>query len=254
MSSYNQRQPALRRLNSFELREASMWVAAKWFEQFVCSDDRAGGSAKLAEFGAFEPNLAEAIVLDHGFDFVFPKWGAALNTLCGGDHRGHRLSVLPQPSRGQLRRICVQATAAQAPVADKAIWVVDGQIWQCGMLAMPTAGDEFSATRLLVALLFAPHPIFAASFVPSGAGHEAPLGPPLQRRETLAEHAGRQPHFPFLLRRADSDNADSNVVQHARSRTFRLMDCISNLRSKIFQIGEGLVAESRKERTETHVT
>jgi hypothetical protein len=239
MNSYDQREAALRRPDGSELREASMWVAAKWFEQFVCGDDRAGGSAKLAEFGAFEPNLAEAILLDHGFDFVFPKWGAALNTLCGGDHRGHRLSVLPQPSRGQLRRICVRATTTYAPVADQAIWVVDGQIWQCATLAMPIAGDEFSVTRLLLALLFAPHPIFAASFVPCGAGHEAPLGPPLQRRETLADHAERKPHFPFLLRRADSDNADSNVVQHARSRTFRLMEGISNLRRKIFQIENG---------------
>ena len=161
-----------------------MWVAAKWFEQFVCGEGRAGGSAKLAEFGAFEPNLAEAIVLDHGFDFVFAKWGAALSTLCGGDHRGHRLSVLPQPSRGQVRRICVRATTTYAPVADQAIWVVDGQIWQCAMLAMPSAGDEFSVTRLLVALLSAPHPIFAASFVPCGAGHEASLGPPLSEKST----------------------------------------------------------------------
>jgi hypothetical protein len=229
-----------------------MRVAAKWFEQCVCSAGRAGGGAALAEFGAFEPNLAEAIVLDHGSDFVFPNWGAALSTLCGGDHRGHRLSALPQPSRGQLRRVCVRATAAQMPAADQATWVVDGRIWQCAMLAMPTAGDEFSATRLLVALLFSPHPIFAASFVPSGAGHEAPPGPPLQRRETLADHVERQPHFPFLLRRADSDNADSNVIQHARSRTFRLMEGI--FRRKILQIGEGPVAESRKERTEKHVT
>jgi hypothetical protein len=227
MSSYNQRQPALRRLNGFELREASMWVATKWYEQFVCSDGHAGGSAELAEFGAFEPNLAEAIVLDHGSDFVFPKWGAALNTLCGGDHRGHRLSALPQPSRGQLRRVCVRATAAQVPVADQATWVVDGQIWQCAMLAIPTAGDEFSATRLLVALLFAPHPIFASQFVLSGAGHEAPLGPLLPRRETPADHAERQSHFWSCRGQAPcSDNAEertelSNVFQRARSHTFR---------------------------------
>jgi hypothetical protein len=173
MSAYNQRPSVLRRLERLELRAASMWVAAKWFEQFVGGDGRAGGSAKLAEFGAFEPNLAEVIVLDHGFDFVFPTWGVALNTLCGGDHRGHRLSMLPQPSRGQLRRVCVRAAAAQAPVADQATWVVDGQIWQCAMLAMPTAGDEFSATRLLVALLFAPHPIFAAQLERSRAGQVA---------------------------------------------------------------------------------
>jgi hypothetical protein len=220
-----------------------MWVAAKWFEQFSCSDGRAGGSVELAEFGAFEPNLAEAIVLDHGFDFVFPKWGAALSTLCGGDHRGHRLSALPQPSRGQLRRVCVRATAAQAPVADQATWIVDGQIWQCAMLAMPTAGDE-SVTRLLVALLSVPHPIFAAQFVLSG-GHEVCLGPPPQRRETLDGHIEHQPHFsPGRGQASYSDNADeraqlSNVIQQARSHAFRLMEGISNLRRKIFQIEKG---------------
>jgi hypothetical protein len=68
MDSYNQPEAALRRPDGFELREASMWVAAKWFEQFVCDGDHAGSSARLAEFGAFEPNLAEAILLDDGFD------------------------------------------------------------------------------------------------------------------------------------------------------------------------------------------
>jgi hypothetical protein len=197
MSSSNQHQPVLRRLDRFELREASMWVAEKWFEQFVRSADGAEGSTELAEFGAFEPNLAEAIVLDHGSDFVFPKWGAALNTLCGGDHRGHRLSVLPQPSRGQLRRLCVRATVAQAPAADGATWIVDGQIWQCAMLAMPTAGDELAATRLLVAVLFVPHPIFAAQVVPDDASHTARLDWRLSSRERLADPAEREPMSRF---------------------------------------------------------
>jgi len=233
-----------------------MWAAEKWFEQFVRSADRAEGSTELAEFGAFEPNLAEAIVLDHGSDFVFPKWGAALNTLCGGDHRGHRLSVLPQPSRGQLRRLCVRATVAQAPAADEATWIVDGQIWQCAMLAMPTAGDELAATRLLVAVLFVPHPIFAAQVVPDDASHAARLDWRLSSRERLPDRAEREPHVSFHRGQpAGSDNADERVelghaIQHASPRAYRLMEGITNLRRKIFPIEKSQVAGRKKERTE----
>src|SRR5882757_6263926 len=167
MNPYSQRPSSLRRLERSDLLKASMWIAAKWFDRFVCDSACLTRETELAEFGTFEANLAEAVVLDQGADFVFPKWGAALGTLCGGDHRGHRLSALPQPSRGQLRRVCVRATAAQVPQAHQATWVVDGRIWQCAMLALPTAGNELSATRLLVALLFAPHPIFASALIPN---------------------------------------------------------------------------------------
>jgi hypothetical protein len=252
MSSSNQHQPTLRKLDRFELREASMWVAEKWFEQFVRSADGAESSAEFAEFGAFEPNLAEAIVLDHGSDFVFPKWGAALNTLCGGDHRGHRLSVLPQPSRGQLCRLCVRATVAQAPAADHATWVVDGQIWQCAMLAMPTASDELSVRRLLVAVLFAPHPIFATQVVPDDESHVVRLDQLLPRRERLADRAEREPHFSCCRGQiAGSDNADERVelghaIQHARSRAYRLMEGITNLRRKIFQRKKGRLQDTER--------
>jgi len=143
-----------------------MWIAAKWFDRFVCGPGCPATSTELAEFGAFEANLAEAVVLDQGADYVFSRWGAALGTICGGDHRGHRLSTLPQPSRGQLRRVCVRATAAQVPEAQQATWIVDGRIWQCAMLALPTAGNELAATRLVVALLFAPHPVFSGARIP----------------------------------------------------------------------------------------
>jgi hypothetical protein len=176
MNPFGQRPPALRRPDRLPLREASMWIIAKWFEQFMRGTTHATGSIELVEFGAFEPNLAEAIVLDQGDDFVFSKWGAALGKLCGGDHRGHRLSVLPQPSRGQLRRICVRAAAAQVPKASRATWAVDGQIWQCAMLALPTAGNELSATRLLLALLFEPHPMFTASIRYDGERHPGAAG------------------------------------------------------------------------------
>jgi hypothetical protein len=167
MSPFSQHQGATQRLERSELREASMWIAAKWFERFVCGSARSAEGADLAVFGGFAANIAEAVVIDQGADFVFPKWGAALSTVCGGDHRGHRLSALPQPSRGQLRRVCVRATSAQVPEAEQATWVVDGRIWQCALLALPTAGNELSATRLLVALLSVPHPLFADAIIPS---------------------------------------------------------------------------------------
>src|ERR1700686_2637873 len=167
MSPFSQRQAAPRRLERSELLEASMWIASKWFERFVCGSASSAESGDLAAFGAYEPNIAEAVVIDQGADFLFPKWGAALSTVCGGDHRGHRLSAFPQPSRGQLRRVCVRATSAQVPEAEQASWVVDGRIWQCALLALPTAGNELSATRLLVALLFVPHPLFADAIIPN---------------------------------------------------------------------------------------
>lgn len=167
MNPFSQRQGVPQKIERSELMEASMWIAAKWFDRFVCGSDRPAGSRDLAEFGAFEANIAEAVVIDQGADFVFPKWGAALGTLCGGDRRGHRLSAFPQPSRGQMRRVCVRATAAQVPEAEQASWVVDGRIWQCAILALPTAGNELSATRLLVALLFVPHPMFADAVIPN---------------------------------------------------------------------------------------
>ena len=167
MNPFNQRQGVPQKLKRSELLEASMWIAAKWFDRFVCDSGRPADGPDLAEFGAFEANIAEAVVIDQGADFVFPKWGAALSMLCGGNRRGHRLSAFPQPSRGQLRRVCVRATAAQVPEADQATWVVDGRIWQCAMLALPTAGNELAATRLLVALLFVPHPMFADAIIPN---------------------------------------------------------------------------------------
>ena len=174
MSPFSQRHAAPQRLERSELLEASMWVAARWFDRFVCGSARPTGCADFPEFGALEANIAEAVVLDQGADFVFPKWGAALGTVCAGDHRGHRLSALPQPSRGQLRRVCVRATSAQVPEAEQATWVVDGRIWQCALLALPTAGNELSATRLLVALLFVPHPMFADAIIPNaGEGRPA---------------------------------------------------------------------------------
>jgi hypothetical protein len=123
----------------------------------------------LAEFGAFEANLAEVTVVDHGADFVVSRWGAEIGMLCGGNQRNRRLSELPQPSRGQLRRICVRAMTSRAPAAENVIWAVRGGIWECVMLALPTAGSEDGVSRLLIALFFAPHPLFAGPFRPEDA-------------------------------------------------------------------------------------
>jgi hypothetical protein len=50
---------------------------------------------------------------------------------------------------------------SRAPAAESAIWAVHGGIWKCVMLALPTTGTEGGVLRLLIALLFAPHPLFA---------------------------------------------------------------------------------------------
>lgn len=168
MSSLDQYRSASRRLRSGDLGAASRWVAAKWLDGFGRGSDDASGNVELSQFGVLEPYIAEAVVLERGVDFVFAKWGAALGALCGGDRSRHRLSTLPQPSRGQLRRLCVRAAAEQLPQARHATWALDGRVWECAMLALPTAGDELSATRLLVALFFAPHPMFAAAPLPRG--------------------------------------------------------------------------------------
>lgn len=140
---------------------AAHWLVATWYERFGSDGVDADGYLEPLEFGALEPFLAEAIVLDRGADFLFSSWGAAMSLLCGGDRFGDRLSVFPQPSRAQLRRVCVRAAASKSPAMSRATWAVDGEIWQCALLALPTAGDDLSAKRLLVALLFAPHAIFA---------------------------------------------------------------------------------------------
>ena len=46
------------------------------------------GVFRRMQFGAFEAHLAEAIVIDHGANFILSRWGAAPGMLCGGDHRG----------------------------------------------------------------------------------------------------------------------------------------------------------------------
>jgi hypothetical protein len=151
-----------------ELLHASMWVVAKWFERFVDNSHPKTETTGLAHFGAFEANLAEATVLDHGAEFVLEKWGAEIGMLCGGEHRGDRLSNLPQPSRSQLRRVCVRAMASRAPVVQEAIWVVHGRIWECTIMALPVASDRFALSRILIALLFAPHANFADLFEDAG--------------------------------------------------------------------------------------
>jgi hypothetical protein len=149
-----------------ELHKASVWITAKWLEGILRDTHGADEGAGLAEFGAFQANLAEVIVLDHGADFLISRWGAEIGMLCGGNQRNRRLSTLPQPSRGQLRRICVRAMTSRAPAAETAIWAVRGGIWECVMLALPAAGSEAGVSSLLIALLFAPHPLFDHPFQP----------------------------------------------------------------------------------------
>jgi hypothetical protein len=151
------------------LHKASVWIIRKWLGGIIRCVDRVDAPTDLAEFGAFEANLAEVTVVDHGADFVVSRWGAEIGMLCGGNQRNRRLSELPQPSRGQLRRICVRAMTSRAPAAENAIWAVRGGIWECVMLALPAAGSEDGVSRLLIALFFAPHPLFAGPFRPEDA-------------------------------------------------------------------------------------
>jgi hypothetical protein len=60
------------------LKPSSTWIADKRFDRFVGNSHPPTGSTGNAGFGAFEANLAEAIVLDRGADFLFSKWGAEI--------------------------------------------------------------------------------------------------------------------------------------------------------------------------------
>lgn len=149
-----------------DLIKASAWITDKWLGGIIRNDHCADAGIDLAEFGAFQANLAEVIVLDHGADFLVSRWGAEIGMLCGGNQRNRHLSALPQPSRGQLRRICVRAMTSRLPAAESAIWAVRGGIWKCVMLALPVAGTEDGLSSLLIALLFAPHQLFDSPFQP----------------------------------------------------------------------------------------
>jgi hypothetical protein len=61
------------------LLKASSWIAAKWLDRLAGNSYQ--GTESLAEFGAFEANLAEAVVLDHGADFLLLRWGAEIGML-----------------------------------------------------------------------------------------------------------------------------------------------------------------------------
>ena len=56
------------------LKPSSTGIADKRFDRFVGNSYPPTGSTGIAEFGAFEANLAEAMVLDRGADFLFSKW------------------------------------------------------------------------------------------------------------------------------------------------------------------------------------
>ncbi|WGD50227.1 hypothetical protein QA641_32130 [Bradyrhizobium sp. CB1650] len=146
------------------LIKASAWITAKWLEGIMRNAHGADAETDLAEFGAFQANLAEVIALDRGADFLVSRWGAEIGMLCGGNQRNRRLSTLPQPSRGQLRRICVRAMTSRTLAAESAVWAVRGGIWECLMLALPAADTEDGISSLLIALLFAPHPLFDHPF------------------------------------------------------------------------------------------
>lgn len=119
------------------LLKASSWIAAKWLNRLAGNSFQGTECIELAEFGAFEANLAEAVVHDHGADFLFLQWGAEIGMLCGGNHRGQRLPALPQPSRQPIASGLRESDSL--PCADYgggdlgSTWadLVSAQFWHC---------------------------------------------------------------------------------------------------------------------------
>src|SRR5690349_7498597 len=105
-----------------DLRAATRCLVASWFARFGNPSEEADEDLEPTSFGALEPYLAVANVLDGGVDFLFIVWGLAMSALCGGNRLGQRLSVLPQPSRSHLRRVCVRAAASRSPAISGATW------------------------------------------------------------------------------------------------------------------------------------
>ena len=161
------------RLEDSDLKTASRLIVHAWASSIDWAAGPPNSRLLRREIGLLEPYLAEAVVADHGADFVFSQWGGALDILCGGARCGHRLSAFPQPSRSHLRRVFVRAAATRMPAATCETWAIDGDIWRCQIMALPTEGDDFSVKQLLVALLFAPHPIVADNTVLGGFGWPA---------------------------------------------------------------------------------
>ncbi|WP_206521944.1 MULTISPECIES: hypothetical protein, partial [unclassified Mesorhizobium] len=101
------------RLEDRDLKVAARCIVEAWVARFGQVAGRTESSLLPNEFGVLEPYLAEVLVVEHGADFVFSKWGAALDIVCGGAHLADRLSAFPQPSRSHLRRVCVRAAATR---------------------------------------------------------------------------------------------------------------------------------------------
>jgi hypothetical protein len=173
MTRHDQIQSPATWLVDEDLKAAARCLVAGWFASLRHFGGQASEILRPAAFGMLEPYLAEAAVIESGADFQFLEWGSAMSVLCGGNRLGQMLSTLPQPSRSHLRRVCVRAAASRSPALSRATWVLDGNIWRCTILALPTNGDDLTVKRLLVALLFAPHPIFASDGVPEGFGWPA---------------------------------------------------------------------------------
>lgn len=162
-------------LGERDVRAAVRHLVAAWATKYgtLTTDDEL--HFQFSDQAWINPYLAEAAVIRRGDDFVLEQWGTALNRLCGGHQLGKRISTLPQPARSHLRRICVRATLSNAPALSRATWALEGMIWRCTILAVPTSGDEMSATRLLVALLYEPHPAFLNDTAPEGLGWPAAI-------------------------------------------------------------------------------
>jgi len=162
-------------LEHADLKQAVRRLVAEWVLDDEAADFRYGAEQEPPAYTALEPYLASLAVVNNGDDFAVLRWGAALGRLSGGDPTSQMLSTLPQPMRSHLRRVCVRASAWRAPAISAATWAIEGDIWRCVLVALPTETDGHTVRRLLAAVLYAPHPLFQTAAVTEGIGWPAAI-------------------------------------------------------------------------------
>lgn len=168
-------EPGIPSLDHSELKQAVRRLVAEWVLADDPADFRPGVDPEASARKALDPYLASIAVVNNGDDFAVLTWGAAMSRLSGGDRANQMLSTLPQPMRSHLRRVCVRATAWRAPAMSAATWAIEGDIWRCVLVALPTESDGHTVKKLLAAVLYAPHPLFHAAAVAEGVGWPAAI-------------------------------------------------------------------------------
>jgi hypothetical protein len=133
-------------------------LVSYWFGRWGMTDQRNDLDIDAVELQKWFGNLAVLDVVDHGADFRCRLLGTRLVHLFASDWTSKCLSSLPHRYREDLRRVCVPATLDQSPKGMDRCWRSnDGHSWDCAIRALPIAGDELTATRLLLGIFYGPH-------------------------------------------------------------------------------------------------